>query len=433
MSGPRPGRGQVLVLHLEPKRAAQTVGYAFMTILALAAAAAALLYRTDVWPTEWRFHPEVPNRVPLTAAAVAVLIALLSLAAAVANGRRWHIARVVEGLSEDREMAHLFPHVEASSQPRRASIVPALDVSIVKARKLPKPHSKLRPLTPSRNVIGQRPLRIAYLRLFENQPRIRTFIQGAWREFGHVYLLRSAASVTPAEYRRAKNSGDIAGIFADSPHQILPALDSRAVHGKGRYRLKTVGPYTVKVRDKYGTYSVHAFLCHGAFWKAAVDMLLARVDLVVLDLSGFLPQNVGTHYELQRVVDRFPIEQVVFLADPSTDREFVTAQIESAWSEMAAGSPNAGPGRKEAMVVVTDLIARQTTQVQSAGAPGQAGHQAQTQVRVRLVARRRETRRVAAMAQARINEHVRIGNQFAPIDRARVQQAPGNEPGFGHS
>ena len=51
-------------------------------------------------------------------------------------------------------------------------------------------------------------------------------------------------------------------------------------------------------------------MCHDAIWKRAVDVLLARVDVVVLDLSGYHREHVGTGYELQRVVDRFPIERV---------------------------------------------------------------------------------------------------------------------------
>jgi hypothetical protein len=46
-------------------------------------------------------------------------------------------------------------------------------------------------------VVGRPPLHIVYLRVFENGACARIFVQGAWREFGYVYLLRSAASVGP--------------------------------------------------------------------------------------------------------------------------------------------------------------------------------------------------------------------------------------------
>lgn len=246
-------------------------------------------------------------------------------------------------------------------------------------------------MTADRNVIGRRPLKIAYLRLFENQPRMRTFVEGAWREFGTVYLLRGAGSVTPAEYRLAKRSGNPGRMFITSREQFSAILDApqRVPNPKGRYIFRSIGATTIRVRDRYGSYGVRALLCHGAFWKAAIDMLLARMDLVVLDLSGFRPQNVGTGYEVQRVIDRFPIEGIVFLADQRSNGKFLAAQLQQSWSQMAAGSPNATRGPRVAMIVVTDYYAR--SQSQAGGQGGQASN-----VQVRLVARRSQTRRVAA-------------------------------------
>ena len=83
-------------------------------------------------------------------------------------------------------------------------------------------------------------------------------------------------------------------------------------------------------------------MCHGGFWKRAVDLLLARVDVVVLDLSGYHREHAGTGYELQRVIDRFPIGRAVMLASGASDERFLRAQVLAAWSQMAAGSPNEG-------------------------------------------------------------------------------------------
>ncbi len=398
---------------MEPKRAAATISYAFLAVLLTAFAVVARLYRSESWPEEWRLSADVPKGIPSTAAAVAAFLALTCLVAAVSNGRRWHIARVVRRWSDDPRLATFLPDNAWTPAAHPADVIPPLDVTVTKARKLPKPRARLRRVTRDHNVVGDRPLQIAYLRLFENQPRMRTFIQGSWREFGYVHLLRSATSATPAEYRQVKKSHDASGLFISSREQLLPVLDRGTVQAKGRRRLKGIGPTTIKVRDKYGSYGVHALLCHGVFWKAAVEVLLERVDLVALDLSGFLPENLGTSYELQRAVDRFPVERVVFLADPRTNHAFIAEQLQAAWSQMAAGSPNAVPQRKEAVVVVTDTIARsQSTQtVSTGGGPGQAPrmHVQSGPVQVRLVARRKETRGVVALAQGRINESMPAG------------------------
>ena len=102
--------------------------------------------------------------------------------------------------------------------------------------------------------------------------------------------------------------------------------------------------------DGFPVYPARQLLCHGSFWKRAVDLLLARVDVAVLDLSGYHREHAGTGYELQRVVDRFPIDRVVMLALPPSDQPFLRAQILAAWSQMAAGSPNEGTGHRSVVV-----------------------------------------------------------------------------------
>ena len=145
------------------------------------------------------------------------------------------------------------------------------------------------------------------------------------------------------------------------------------------------------MRDRYGAYPVIGLLCHGRFWKAAVDRLLDQADLVVLDLSGYRSKNQGTRHEIEAVINRVPIEHVVFLADPKSNLGFLAEQLHDAWSVMRPGSPNARPGRHRAAVVVTDVIVRTST----------TDSQGNRQEHVRLVAKRRQTRRVAAFSQGR--------------------------------
>jgi hypothetical protein len=384
-------------MYLEPTRGKATVGAVIMLVITAGIAVVALVYRTDRWPDRWRPEPDVPDKAVLGVAGVMVLFALICLISAIVNGRRWHMARAIERLSDDASLAATMPPAELPPPAPRARVIAPLRVDVVTPRKLPRPRVKWRTVTRDHNVVGGRPLRIAYLRLFDNRPRTRTFVEGAWREFGYVYLLRSAASVTPAEYRAAHRSGDFAGMFIDCPERLLSRLDGvhTAPLGKGRHKFTDVAPSALRVRDKYGCYPMAAMLCHGRFWKEAIDLLLARVDLIALDLSGFTPANAATRHELQRVVDRFPIEGVVFLADQRSNHKFLVDQIQQAWAQMAEGSPNAGPQPRQALVAITDYLA--STQSSSAGGAGGS----QGPVQIRLVARRNETRRLAAYAAAR--------------------------------
>ena len=68
-------------------------------------------------------------------------------------------------------------------------------------------------------------------------------------------------------------------------------------------------------------------------------MLLDWADLVVLDLSGFTPDNLGVRYELQRVIDKVPIERVILLADRRSDRNFRVPRYTTHGSRWRPGRP----------------------------------------------------------------------------------------------
>jgi hypothetical protein len=357
-------------------------------VLAVAVCASALLYHTAAWPPQWQLPGGIPQRTTNIIAVVAACLAALWLTVAIINGRRWHIARAVQQLTKDADRKKVLPHntLESQSAPR-ARQIPELRWDDRRPWKVPRP-PRLRRLTATHNVVGRRPLSIVYLRTFENQPRARTFLQGAWREFGYVYLLRSAASVTPAEFRQFKQSGrNFTGLLIDSEDKFAAEL-ARRPPGPSRRRwhaFTNVGPQTVWVRDWYGSYPPRTFLCHGKIWRQAVDMLLDQADRVVLDLSGTMPSNEGTLYEVQRVINRIPIERVIFLTDRHSDRNYLHAEIRDAWNRMAPGSPNSGSGLRVARLAVTDSY-RQMQQQQGDW----------TYIYYRLVARRWQSRRLAA-------------------------------------
>jgi hypothetical protein len=391
----RAGFGQTAVLYLEPKRAATTVGCVFMLLLAGAVVAAALTYETDSWPEDWRIEDFDPSDQTIAiVAGVAGALALAFLLGAIVNGSRWRTARAVERLSKDPSIVAALPDRTLALPTPHATAVPELIVDFKRPRKFPRLPVRPRRVTAATNVIGRPPLRIVFLRLFENQPRMRTFISSAWREFGYVYLLRGATSVTRDEYKWAKRSGDVSALFVATHDRFRTELQSHRdePNRKGRYRLKRIGPTTIRVRDRYGSYPVRAVLCHGTFWKEAVDILLAETDLVVVDLSGYTEKNAGTRYEAQRVIDRVPIERVLFLADPRSRKKFLDHELRVTWASMAADSPNTGHEPRKALVAVTDVFVRR-----SQSPDGGAGEQ----VQVRLQPQRRVTRRIVAAAQER--------------------------------
>jgi hypothetical protein len=415
MSDDRTRRRQRSVLYLEPKRTAATISASFGTLIFAAVCAAVLLYLKS---QQGQTLGGIPQPALAIVAGVAGCLGLLCLTLAIINGRRWHLGRAVERLSSDPLLASYLPDGQMLPARRPADVIPVLHIDDRKPREIPGPPF-LGPVTAASNVVGERPLKIVYLRVFENGPRTSTFIKGAWREFGYVYLLRSAKSVTPSEFRRA--APDLSGLFISSERQFDAVLDrsSAGPNPWHRHRFRNICPYTIKVRDRYGSYPVRAFLCHGEIWQYAVRKLLDLADLVVLDLSGFMPDSLGVRYELQLVVDRFRIERVIFLADERSDLAFLRAQVRQAWARMAVGSPNSGPRPRVARIAVTDVFQRQT-QHRQLGPGGPQGQQAHiTVVQTRLAARRSESRRLAAGAPAAAQHRPRPSREPPPAPRIR--------------
>jgi hypothetical protein len=289
-----------------------------------------------------------------TAMHVFLLVGLLvaALAYVIVQFRRWMRARRVERMADDPAFG-VGQAPEVATQ--RAATIPPLALTF--DRSSGAWYAGLSPLTRERNVFGRPPWNIAYLRLFDNEARAHEFVDSAWRECGYVHFIRSATSVS-ADELDAADDGE--AMFIDSVDWLLSAIRAAPSDPlpSGRYELTTIAGTAVTVDDPYGSYPLRPFLCHGSFWKTAVDTLFGVVDVVILDLSGFLRANVGTAYELQRVIDRVPINRCVLLADPQSDRQFLEAQVRNAWSQMAAGSPNQGDAPRSVDIVTTSAVRR---------------------------------------------------------------------------
>ncbi len=176
--------------------------------------------------------------------------------------------------------------------------------------------------------------RILYLRLFDNRAGTDRFVD-RWRRYGVVHYLRSADQVTADEMKTwSRQVGDLS-VFIDNDAELDEFLTATR---------PDPGP---------NGYPAGELLCHGSYWKRAVVRLLQVVDFVVLDLTGFHTGHGGTAFEVRSAIDLVDVERLKLTAALNSDRRFLTAQLQHAWSEMAGDSPNAGGGVR-ALVVHLD-------------------------------------------------------------------------------
>src|SRR6478735_7603933 len=429
----RPRARQRAVMRLEPSRGITAVASAVMAVVGAGLVVASQVVTIE--PIGQRQDGlggpsfDVDTAVTLAMLGFGLVFLVAGIVGVIVHSRRWRLHRRLVRLSQDPAFAALMPPAPEPVARAVSRHVPPLQVLRVQDRRLPTP-TRLSVVAPTRNVIGQAPLRIAYLRLFENLPRSRTFVEGAWREFGPVYLLRSAGSVTPKELK-AVHDGRPESVFLRTPQEVADALTGRypTALAKGRRVFRNLGHTTIRTRDRYGSYAPVTPLCHGATWRSAVDLVLDTVDVVVLDLSGFTPGNDGTAYELQRVVDSYPVERLLVIVDPHSDLGYLETVIRDAWAQMAPGSPNEGSTERALIMARTDVwrvIVRNNggppntgTSATASGGAAQGGQTRET----RLGADRKQTRRLAAWLQTELGH--RSASAMAPASSdPRLASAP---------
>jgi len=93
--------------------------------------------------------------------------------------------------------------------------------------------------------------------------------------------------------------------------------------------------------DPDGRYRVNDFFCFADTWKKTFTNLLRLSDAVLIDLSGFGPQNMGVAFELTHLLGVRPLESLVLITDERTDMEFLSATLARIWRQMNPALPNA--------------------------------------------------------------------------------------------
>src|SRR4029453_5602215 len=134
-----------------------------------------------------------------------------------------------------------------------------------------------------------------------------------WRYIGPITMIGApdlaSSTIDPEEFHDFL-AGALRERFIVDPAEVpgpLAAIDDRC--------------------DLDARWRVAEFFCGNDAWRAAVLGLMARSDLVAMDLRDFGPDNQGCIFELQALVDLVPAGRVALLVDGSTRRDFLQATI----------------------------------------------------------------------------------------------------------
>ena len=156
------------------------------------------------------------------------------------------------------------------------------------------------------------PVSLLVLRVFsprQGAQRLLDRINSEWRYLGPVRMIGgpdlAIASVEPDEFLQFV-LGHLRRLFIDKPATLehrLSALNTRA--------------------DPDARYRVEEFFCFDDTWRLTVAQLLARSDVVMMDLRGFGPDHHGCIDELALLGSERALTRTVLLVDAITDRKLL--------------------------------------------------------------------------------------------------------------
>ena len=159
-------------------------------------------------------------------------------------------------------------------------------------------------------------------------------------QIGPVYLLRGG--------------GILAFDVTEVPRMVFGRID-RAIEETEAEVMQRLQRF--RVSRRLGHYGLLTMACTDSVWTFALDRMVERCRVTVVDLSDLVPGRAGIAYEIGLLLDRVPLEHVVFVIGPDTDREALRDLLQAAWDTLAPDSPNRRTGRAVAtMAITTSLV-----------------------------------------------------------------------------
>jgi hypothetical protein len=170
--------------------------------------------------------------------------------------------------------------------------------------------------------------RLLLLRVFGFQSRTeRLFdvVAQRWRLSGSVQMIAgtdvATRSIGPGDFIRFL-SGQLSQRFLTRGSDLASHLAAQD-----------------QLRDWDGSYRINQFFCDDERWQESLVALLDCCDVVLMDLRGFSQARRGCLFELQQIVAKVPLGNVVLIVNRKTDMDLLRRTILEAVDSAPAGTP----------------------------------------------------------------------------------------------
>ena len=164
-----------------------------------------------------------------------------------------------------------------------------------------------------------RPPTLLVLRVFQRDAQVQALFDQVierWRLTGNTVLIAGTDLID-----RTLDADDIFTFLDGGLAQRFIATDADVAPRLAGFDLRP---------DAEGRFRINECYCHDTTWRSALDALVQRSDVVLMDLRGFQAHNAGCVHELQTLAQAQRLGRVVVLVDDQTDRAAADAAAAAA-------------------------------------------------------------------------------------------------------
>lgn len=114
--------------------------------------------------------------------------------------------------------------------------------------------------------------------------------------------------------------------------------------------------YGLSENFKRGVFNNYSYFCTDENWRERVKECIDESDAILADLRGFSKKNRGIIEEIQMILERTPIEKVVFMINRKTDVNLFENELSRIWSNLGFDHPNSNRVEKDLSVYKQNYI-----------------------------------------------------------------------------
>ena len=165
----------------------------------------------------------------------------------------------------------------------------------------------------------KQPPTLLVLRVFQRDAQVQDLFDHVverWRLSGNTVLIAGtdlADRTLDADDLFTFLDGGLGARFVRTPADVAPRLAAFDL-----------------ARDTDARFRINECYCHDTTWQDALNALVQRSDVVLMDLRSFQAHNAGCRYELGTLTHAPHLARVIVLTDGQTDREVAQAAVAGA-------------------------------------------------------------------------------------------------------